>query len=60
VVYDWVAVVANVGFPIAVAIYLLVRIDPALRRLTQAIERLTIVLDPRSRALPPLRDDEAR
>jgi len=36
----WVQLVGQAGFPVAVAGYLLIRIVPALNRLTSAIEHL--------------------
>jgi hypothetical protein len=37
--------VANVGFPIAVTVYLLVRMEPRLDKQTEAFNKLTGVLD---------------
>jgi YvrJ-like protein len=37
--------VSTVGFPIAVALFLLLRTDPVLRELTESITRLTIVME---------------
>lgn len=37
--------IANVGFPIAITIYLLVRIDSKLEKLSTSIEKLSNVLN---------------
>lgn len=39
------AVIGNVGFPVFVAVWLLVRTDKATRELTKAIRDLTLVVD---------------
>lgn len=46
---DLVAQVANVGFPIAVSIYLLVRVETKIENLTQSIYEL-------SKAIASIRD----
>lgn len=38
---DMYATVANLGFPIAVSVYLLVRIEGKLERLTESIQELS-------------------
>ncbi|MGL4992138.1 MAG: YvrJ family protein [Sarcina sp.] len=42
---DIIGVIANVGFPIAVAVYLLIRIEVKLDKLTSSIEKLSNVLN---------------
>jgi len=37
--------ISTVGFPIAVAVYLLVRIEPKLSAMTTCIERLTAIVE---------------
>lgn len=37
-------IIAGVGFPIFVAVYLLLKIEPAMRRLTEVIEKLCLTL----------------
>lgn len=44
---EMINLIANVGFPIAIASYLLVRIEVKLDRLTVSIEKLTSVLSKR-------------
>ena len=39
-----VTLISNVGFPIAVATYLLVRLEPAIKGLQKSITGLTIVI----------------
>ncbi|WP_078394542.1 YvrJ family protein [Shouchella patagoniensis] len=41
---DWVTLISNVGFPIAVASYLLVRLEPVVKDLQQSIAGLTTVI----------------
>lgn len=41
---DLVTLISNVGFPIAVATYLLVRLEPAIKGLQKSITGLTIVI----------------
>lgn len=38
---EWVTLVSNVGFPVGVAVYLLVRIEGKLEQLTGSIAELT-------------------
>ncbi|WP_078392807.1 YvrJ family protein [Shouchella patagoniensis] len=42
---DWVTLVSNVGFPIAVASYLLVRLEPVVKELQQSIAGLAHVIE---------------
>lgn len=42
---DIIGIIANVGFPIAVAAYLLIRIEVKLDKLTSSIEKLSNVLN---------------
>jgi len=37
--------IANVGFPIVVAVYLLLRIENKMDKLTEAVGQLTLALD---------------
>ncbi len=37
--------ISNIGFPIVLSMYLLVRIENKMEQLTQSIQRLTTVLD---------------
>lgn len=41
---DLVTLISNVGFPIAVATYLLVRLEPAIKGLQKSISGLTVVI----------------
>ncbi|GAF11723.1 hypothetical protein JCM19046_3352 [Bacillus sp. JCM 19046] len=41
---DWVTLISNVGFPIAVASYLLVRLEPIIKELQQSIAGLATVI----------------
>jgi len=40
---DWVSVVRDIGFPVFVALFVLVRLEPAVKRLDNSITALTIV-----------------
>lgn len=40
----WVQIISSVGFPIAVAMYLLMRFEAVLARLTESIEHQTAML----------------
>ncbi len=53
---DIINLIANVGFPIAVAAYLLIRLETKLNQLTQAIGELreAIITLPHSRTINPL------
>ncbi|HZJ83999.1 MAG TPA: YvrJ family protein [Syntrophomonadaceae bacterium] len=53
--------IANVGFPIAVAVYLLIRIETKLNHLTKAIGELreAIITLPHSRTSNPLPEIES-
>ncbi|ADL07253.1 YvrJ family protein [Thermosediminibacter oceani] len=42
---DFMAQVANVGFPIAVSVYLLVRIEAKMESLTASIHELAMVIE---------------
>lgn len=52
---------ANVGFPMVVAAYLLIRIEGQLGQLTRAVQELreAIIAAPRSGALPAILRDES-
>lgn len=39
--------ISNVGFPIAIALFLLLRVDPAVRELNESLIRLTAVIEMR-------------
>lgn len=41
----WIEVIKQVGFPIVVALILLVQITPAISRLTAAVERQNVLLE---------------
>jgi YvrJ-like protein len=41
--------ISSVGFPIAIALFLLLRTDPVLRELTESINKLTIVIETKLR-----------
>ncbi len=41
---DWVTLISNVGFPIAVASYLLVRLEPVVKDLQHSIAGLANVI----------------
>lgn len=41
---EWIEVISNVGFPIAIALYVLIRLEKTLQRNTEAIKELTIRL----------------
>ncbi len=40
----WIRVISTVGFPIAVAAYLLIRLEHNIKELTATVTKLTIVL----------------
>lgn len=46
---EWYSFIRDVGFPIAVAGFVLVRMEPALRELTRVVTRLETILEERSR-----------
>ncbi|WP_059103411.1 YvrJ family protein [Shouchella shacheensis] len=41
---EWIKLISNVGFPIAVASYLLVRLEPVIKDLQRSISGLTVVI----------------
>ena len=44
---DWVNVISNVGFPIAIALYVLFRLEATLRKNTEVIQQLINSLERR-------------
>ncbi|WP_082676799.1 YvrJ family protein [Shouchella shacheensis] len=54
---EWVKLISNVGFPIAVASYLLVRLEPVMKNLQQSIAGLTVVIS-RQQNFTEKREDE--
>jgi hypothetical protein len=48
----WVKLVSTVGFPIAVAAYLLIRLETTIKDLTRTMNRLILVLAKRGIDLP--------
>ncbi len=42
---NMITIISNVGFPIFVAVFLLVRIEPTLNRLGKTIDRILIFLE---------------
>lgn len=43
--YDYVEIICNVGFPIFVAFYMIVRMDKLQREHTEAINKNTLVME---------------
>ncbi|ADC52305.1 hypothetical protein BpOF4_21549 (plasmid) [Alkalihalophilus pseudofirmus OF4] len=41
---EFIMLISNVGFPIAVASYLLIRLEPVIKELQQSISGLTMVI----------------
>lgn len=44
VIDEWTRVVSGVGFPIAVALYLLIRMEGVITKLTDAVNKLVTIL----------------
>jgi len=44
-VEEWISLVGNVGFPILVAFYLLIRFEKKIDNLTEAINKMADIID---------------
>lgn len=44
---DFISAISNVGFPICVAVFLLIRIDPAIRELSSTLRELQSYMEGR-------------
>lgn len=41
---DWQSFIASVGFPVFVAAFILIRLEPAIKALTATLDRLTAII----------------